>query len=239
MKIRVYIGASTAQIVPSAVLAHSIHATARPRAMLDEIATRVIESKPPVPKDKRNRARTPFSFQRFMIPQACGYSGRAIYLDSDMLCFADIMELWSMDMGGAAVLTTDVSPDARNAVMLIDCERALWDVGAIVNRLDLGEVTYQGLMENLDGLGEVRRTIPDRWNRLDVLPEDTAILHFTDMRRQPWRFPGHPLDGVWMCHLYDAMKAGALGASEIARAEKAGHVRSGLLEEMTNLPASD
>lgn len=40
---------------------------------------------------------TEFSFARFMIPYLQGYRGHAIFMDgADMLCLADIAELWAM-----------------------------------------------------------------------------------------------------------------------------------------------
>lgn len=231
MEYRIYIGAGRAQEIPRAVLAHSIHSRARPQALGDELSICTIFDQPPQPKDKRNRGRTPFSFQRFMIPKDCAYRGRAVYLDSDMLCFDDIVQLFDMDMGGAAVLSTDVAPEARNAVLLIDCEKARWDVRDIVRSLDRGEIAYKDLMEDLRGLGEVRRTIPSRWNRLDEYhPGDTAILHYTDMQRQPWRFPRHPLERFWLDHLRAAYEAQMISPSRIAAAEKGGHIRSGLID---------
>ena len=58
----------------------------------------------PEPRARRNRARTPFSFAWFAIPELCGHAGRAIYLDSDMLVFGDINELESMPFSDAHVL---------------------------------------------------------------------------------------------------------------------------------------
>ena len=40
---------------------------------------------------------TEFSFSRFLVPYLCGYEGKAIFMDSDMLCRTDIAELWKLD----------------------------------------------------------------------------------------------------------------------------------------------
>jgi hypothetical protein len=37
---------------------------------------------------------TAFSFTRFLIPALCGFSGKAVFLDSDILARCDIMALW-------------------------------------------------------------------------------------------------------------------------------------------------
>ena len=218
--IRVFVGAGPEQRVPFLVLKSSIERRAsRPvevRNLLD-----FPEAVAPTPKDPANRPRTPFSFQRFAIPHLCNYQGRAIYLDSDMVVLDDIASLWdfgdlSSDLAfqdRPAFLATNVEPSARNAVLVIDCERAfqLRDLGTLVWWLDSQQATYKGLMEDLrldgpnftgvedDWLGPVLRIIPARWNRLDeFVPGDTSLLHFTDMRRQPWRKRGHPLEGMWL-----------------------------------------
>ena len=50
----------------------------------------------PTPATPANRPRTPFSFQRFLIPELCGFKGRGIYVDSDMQVFEDIRGLWKV-----------------------------------------------------------------------------------------------------------------------------------------------
>ena len=37
---------------------------------------------------------TPFTGFRWAIPEVCGFKGRAIYMDSDMIVRADLRELW-------------------------------------------------------------------------------------------------------------------------------------------------
>lgn len=65
---------------------------------------------------------TPFSGFRWGIPAFCGYEGRAIYTDSDVIFMADVAELWRQDMKGKAVLA---KPNSwRMCVSLWDCERA-------------------------------------------------------------------------------------------------------------------
>lgn len=40
---------------------------------------------------------TQFTFTRYLVPMLCGYQGKALFLDSDMLCLGDIAELFSFD----------------------------------------------------------------------------------------------------------------------------------------------
>jgi len=81
---------------------------------------------------------TGFSLRRWMIPKACDWKGRAIYLDADQLVFGDIKELWEkpeyLPLEGSsdtAVIWCSFQPDKfsvkpwpQTSVMVIDCERA-------------------------------------------------------------------------------------------------------------------
>jgi len=50
-------------------------------------------------------ASTTFSKARFLVPELCGYNGWAIFADgSDMLCLADIQELWALRKTGYDVM---------------------------------------------------------------------------------------------------------------------------------------
>ena len=68
-----------------------------------------------MPLAVENRPRTPFSFQRFLIPELCGYSGKAIYLDADMQVFRDIRELWNYDFSGCDLQTVRAAKKGREA----------------------------------------------------------------------------------------------------------------------------
>lgn len=47
---------------------------------------------------------TAFTFSRFLIPELCNFSGHAIFCDgADMLCLADLAELWALRDSGKAV----------------------------------------------------------------------------------------------------------------------------------------
>src|SRR5690606_29185021 len=107
----------------------------------------------PMPKDPKNKPRTPFSFQRFLIPELKNFKGRAIYLDSDMQVFKDIKDLWTRPMDDCDVLSAfEASETGRRpqfAVMLMDCEKLKWSIQDIVARLDSGELNYEQLMYHM------------------------------------------------------------------------------------------
>src|ERR1022692_373234 len=89
--VRIFIGTENKTRVFEAVLAHSI----RTRSSLPVEITPMIGSAWEYPADLP--VGTGFSLRRWLIPAACGWKGRAIYLDADQLVFGDVKELWEKD----------------------------------------------------------------------------------------------------------------------------------------------
>lgn len=58
---------------------------------------------------------TEFSFSRFLVPWLCGYEGKALFLDGDILCRTDIAPLFDREMHTAVdVVKHDYIPKAEN-----------------------------------------------------------------------------------------------------------------------------
>lgn len=90
-------------------------------------------------RERDEKQSTDFSFTRFLVPYLSGYSGRAIFMDCDMICLGDISELmdewdkWS----AVQVVKHDYTPKTKtkflgnqqtiypkknwSSVMLFDC----------------------------------------------------------------------------------------------------------------------
>jgi hypothetical protein len=229
--IRVYVGATPAQDLAVRVLEYSIRA----RTPMDVEVVPLHRTGLPVPeaRDPRNRSRTPFSFQRFLIPAAAGYRGRALYLDSDMLVLDDLRAVWSLPFGDAEVLairTQAKDPTARFSVLLLDCGALRWDIAEIVAALDRGTLTYEQLMYDMSWGPRIQDAIDPRWNSLDRYEAGhTGLLHYTDVHRQPWVSTEHPFGYLWMRELCAAIDAGFVTVADIEREVSAGHVRPSLL----------
>ena len=75
--------------------------------------------------------------------------------------------------------------------------------------------------------------IGPEWNSMERYAEGrTALLHYTDMHRQPWVSCANPLGHLWVASLRQAMSAGAITRQEVARHVAAGHVRPSLLAQL-------
>jgi hypothetical protein len=233
--IRIYVGATEAQRLAVKVLEYSIrkHASMSVEVFPLHRAAQEI----PQPVDAANRPRTPFSFQRFLIPALAGYQGRAIYLDSDMLVFRDIRQLWTMPFDGADLLAARAPGLTRRrpqfSVMLLDCEALKWDVRAMTKALDEGELSYEQLMFEMAVAKNIRAAIDPAWNSLEHFRAGkTALLHYTDMERQPWLSRLNPLNRFWTQALFEALDGGHIRFSDVEDDVQAGYVRPSLLHQI-------
>lgn len=166
------------------------------------------------------RAGTLFSLCRVMTPEICGFSGQAIYLDSDTLVLGDIRELWDRPMAGALVLHAP-----QRSVLKLDCaalDRKEWTVGALLR----ARRPYHELV-NLRYLpaARLRGAIPADWNSLDRLTPTTKLLHYTTMPTQPWVRPGHPHGELWFDHLAEALRDGAIDGALVEAEVRAQDLR--------------
>jgi hypothetical protein len=227
--IRVFIGTADAQSLAAQVLAYSIekHTASKVEFVyLNELDRQYKE-----PFLAENKQRTPFSFQRFLIPEACNYKGRAIYLDSDMLVFSDIEDLWSMPMGRNDLLSCITSNSRRPhfSVMLLDCHSLGWNVDDIVVQLDEGQLNYHSLMNEMSVAARPAQGLSKHWNSLETFQAGTThLLHYTDMETQPWLHGPHPLGHLWMRTLIDAVAEGFIDDATIQSHQEKKWVRPSL-----------
>jgi len=245
---RVFVGVDESQLLAAAVLEHSM----RRHASGPVEVVPMTEVKAPMPRDKRNRPRTAFSFSRFAIPALCGYEGRALYVDADMQVFGDIADLWAIPFDGARVLCTD-QPEPpekwRNSghfhagrqmsVMMLDCGALDWNVEEIVRGLDEHRYTYEQLMFEMCLLPpeQVTDGLPPEWNHLEHHEEGlTKLLHYTVVPTQPWKNDENPLRGIWEEGFARAWAEGAVESELLERQIRKRHVKKSLRDLVEPLP---
>lgn len=248
--LRIFIGTDQSQIVAHRVLEYSI----RKSASVPVEITPMLDVAHRMPRDPENKPRTTFSFCRFVIPERCGYRGRALYLDADMIVFEDIAELADLPFEDSKVICTrqpemaagwhhhgGVHLGARSlAVMLLDCGELPWKVDDIVAGLDERRYTYEQLMSDLCVLdpGEVGETIPPEWNHLETYEAGrTKLLHYTVVPTQPWKNDDNPLGEIWMSMYREAVEAGAVPPEEVEASIAAGHVKPSLRAALRLAPS--
>jgi hypothetical protein len=227
-KIQVFVGAEPEQELAVRVLEYSIRYHTR------EDVSIVSLHKAVGGKELATAGRTPFSCQRFFIPQLCGYRGLAIYLDSDMQVFADIRELVGLYEQGRAVCSADAPPGSgrrpQYSVMVINCELARWNPDDL---LDRAQQEYEKTLFDFSFEPNKSRNLPYTWNSLETFePGKTCLLHYTDMDDQPWIAASNPLAPVWIETLCSAVRDGFINFDEVRSAAAQGFVRPGLLYQI-------
>lgn len=144
-----------------------------------------------------------FIYSRFLIPYLQGYTGWAIFMDgSDMLCQADIAELWSLrDPFDKAVqvvkhnyatkqnrkyVGTDMEADNEDyprknwsSVMLINCAHYAWrQVTPEFVQRSSGSILHRFAFMTDDEIGD----LPKEWNHIVIENEpnpQAKLVHYT------------------------------------------------------------
>jgi hypothetical protein len=239
--IRVFVGTEKEQMLAVKVLEYSIkkHATMPVEIipLFQAISDRGINV--PEPRDPQLKPRTPFSFQRFAIPALKEYQGRAIYLDSDMLVFQDIKELWTWEFDGADLLSVSEPEGSGRAsqfsVMVLDCENLKWNVEELVKGLEEGRWTYKQFVLEMAPASNISPVLPGKWNDLErYTPYHTALIHYTDMASQPWLRTENPFGKVWCEELLNAINDGFITEQFIRDEVKRGWIRPSLIYQLVS-----
>ena len=222
--IHVCIGTEECADIPRKILEHSIRKNASDST---EIEFHHLTDSPEL---RDFGAATGFSFQRWHVPEYRDYKGWAIYLDADQMVFGDIRELWEIDgqypNDQACMWCTYRSGHAEASVMLIDCEKArgIWPtIEEIRSFIKTGAKEEARKRYGAAMAGYLLKFRPQEithyWNHLNEYePGKTRLLHYTRQRTQPWRYPEHPLTGVWKDALLDAIRSGIVTKDEVVSA---------------------
>lgn len=249
--VRVYVGTDRSQLLAVKVLEYSIkrHTDLKVEVLpMHEVAAAL-----PEPQDPRLRSRTGFSFARFAIPELAGYTGRAIYMDADMLVFKDIRSLWNLPFEGAKIVLQEPLPEGyrsgqikaghtrikQTAVMLLDCAALTWHAPSIIEGLTRGEYSYDQLLKEMCILreDEIRYALPLQWNSMEHYDASTCLIHYTDMQTQPWVQAGNPFGQLWFDEVRRMLADGSLEADAVREEVRLGHFRPSLLIELGLDPA--
>jgi len=231
--VKIFIGTEEAQWLPTQVLRHSVlRRTKSPVEFTDLIN---------LPIQLNLRMYTGFSFYRFYIPEACNYTGRAIYLDADIIVLDDIQKLNDLDMGGKNALARrdeEAVNEYFTSVMLLDCEKLKhWKIKNWSALINAGMGNYEGTMIgsprglNANDFGP----LPPLWNRLDNWTEGTLALHYTTVPTQPWKVPGHRYANLFLTELKSALDEKFLTKADVEREIQKGFIYPKILADVENL----
>lgn len=223
------IGSTEAQGLPLAVLEYSLRMHCSKPIEVVPLYNAGIEI--PVPRDAQNAPRTPFSFQRFLLPELGEFRRRGIYLDSDMIAMADVSELDALPLDDVDFVIAEPTPGFEPShSLMLTAPSCRWQIGEIVDRLDRGELSYERLMFEFDTLGSFDTRLPYSWNSLERYEEGrTRVLHFTAMSSQPWLSRKNPLASIWIGLLIEAVEAAAISLDYVEECARRRWIRPSLV----------
>ena len=176
---------------------------------------------------------TPFSLQRFFIPKLNNHEGIAIYLDSDMLVFEDIIGLYQSHKEGVTLCSCPAPPNSNRrdqySVFTVDCNRAKWETEEI---LKLAKENYKSVMFDFSFEDNKEKCIDWRWNSLEYYDRETKLIHFTDMDKQPWIDHRNINAKVWIKELKANIERGWIKREEIELQIRDNIIRPGVLKDL-------
>ena len=226
--IRIFIGTEPAQWLATEVLKRSILKRTDSSVVFNDLIG--------LDLGLRSKMYTGFSFYRFAIPEKCGYQGRAIYLDADMVVLGDIANLYNLEMKNYnALARVRDSQSTFTSVMLMDCAKLKhWKVKEWVALINAGLTSYQGCMGgtpagmNFGDFGP----LPEVWNHFDHYNETTQLIHYTHVPTQPWKKEGHPFRGAFLQELKACLEDGTVTEKDVQREIEKKFIYPNILKDM-------
>lgn len=176
---------------------------------------------------------------------------RLIYLDCDQVVLADISELHDALPEGkdfAMVVSAEgwfgakvPDPGAREtSVMVMRLAAADWDFADLSYLVEKNlmqqwarkrnprargaKSSYSALMQATWIADDQVHELPKGWNHMNHRDGQTKLVHFTHVRSQPWKAPGHALMGLWASHLRVAVADGVVTWAMVEEEVQAGHI---------------
>lgn len=242
--VRVFIGSGEASLLERKTLIHSIRKNSQ-RDLDIWVYNGTHNSierndEPPylasLPLHLKYRNYTEFSLYRYMIPELCNFEGKAIYLDSDMICLGDIGELFDTPTNGNDFLAISAyaGEEWGTSVMLIDCSQCRFDLEQIFKEIDEGLYSYfefsrmspKFRQHHPYKIGE----LDPNWNVFDRRDENTKLIHYTELLTQPWKYPHHPYGELWFQNFREAIDAGLISDWDITLSVMRSTVRTNIRE---------
>jgi len=165
--LKVFIGYDPRQAVAFNVLAHSVAS----RASKPVSITRLQLNQLPI----KRRGLTEFTYSRFLVPYLSDFYGNSLFLDADMLCLGDVIELENY-----------VSP-LPNLWVVKNERRFEWPSMMLFNNSLCGALTPEYVDDTANNLYDLKWAdrigeLPKEWNHLegyDPPNSNPKLIHFT------------------------------------------------------------
>jgi lipopolysaccharide biosynthesis glycosyltransferase len=138
-----------------------------------------------------------FTYSRFLTPYLCNFEGWAIFADGDMVCQADITELWNLRDESKAVLVVQHDYETKQIIKYFDQPNTnyprknwssviLWNCAHPAHRLltpAFVAVSTGAFLHRFSWLQDEQiGSLPKEWNWLAIEYEDNPkakLIHYT------------------------------------------------------------
>jgi len=215
--LRVFIGWDDRESIAAHVLQYSIASRSSVPVSFTPLNRRTMKGIYDRPRGEFES--TDFSLSRFIVPYLCNYEGWAVFLDCDMLCLGDVVELarymtlanrWNQ---AVQVVKHDYTPNSETKFLSqtqTKYERKNWSSLMIFNNALCHNLTPEAINTQPglwlhrfnwttdDKIGE----IPKKWNYLvgesnQCPTEEARMIHFTN--GGPWfkEYENCEFSGTW------------------------------------------
>jgi hypothetical protein len=126
--------------------------------------------------------------------------------------------------------------------MLIDCERCKFDLELIVDEIDAGLYSLMDFSVMAPKFLALHPYKIDRldpnWNVFDRWDEQTKLIHYTNLNKQPWKYPNHPYGEIWFDYFNQARESGFITENDLRLSMIRAYVRRDLLDGNFARPTS-
>ena len=130
---------------------------------------------------------TPFSGFRWAIPEYCNFTGRAIYMDADVVILSDLAVLWNHPIKSQSIVAAKTKADmTRLCTCVWDCKDAQGTI-LPVEQLRKDPDSHQEMMDYIKQNLQLVQPYQDSYNCVDgedLAIDDIKILHYSDMSMQ-------------------------------------------------------
>lgn len=174
---------------------------------------------------------TSFTMARLYLPLFYQNDDRIVIIDSDVIVykkldgiFGDgassgiyVRKAYASDEWATSVMGWLITPKIRNSMgdysKLIESEDFSWR-----DKIYLKKNFSSALGINITRLSKC-------WNSFEAAKKNTNVVHFTNLRTQPWKKSNHPYENNWFSLAQKAFKENFLKEEDISIQEQYGELR--------------
>jgi hypothetical protein len=218
--LKIFIGVEEKQEVAYEVLKYSLEKHASSALTIYPLRLGELKTRLGFERGRDQLQTTEFTYSRFLVPRLCNYSGVALYMDSDMLCVDDVMQLTKLAIENFSLMVVKHVYHPKSAtkmisapqtayprklwssLMLLNCEQLrVWTVNAVASKPARWLHRFEPIRDDLIG------AIPAQWNVVDPQSVRPKIFHFTE--GGPWLTGKRdsPMAETWMRYREEWAKA--------------------------------